>query len=81
MEADQINSVDSADGALALYELTNAFHSLSGDHRAVLRELHLRGASQDETAQRLGVPLGTVKSRAHHAMRILREAVDPAVKD
>jgi RNA polymerase sigma-70 factor (ECF subfamily) len=78
MEADQITGADTAEGMLALHDLTDAFQKLSGEHRMVLQELHFRGASIEEAAQRLGVPAGTVKSRAHYAMRILRAALNPA---
>jgi RNA polymerase sigma-70 factor (ECF subfamily) len=37
--------------------------------------LYFQGRSLDETARALGIPLGTVKSRAHYAVRSLREAV------
>ena len=77
VEADQISSFDSADGALALHDLMAAFQHLSSEHRTVLQELHFRGASVEETAERLGIPAGTVKSRAHYAMRILRTALNP----
>ncbi|WP_250032572.1 sigma-70 family RNA polymerase sigma factor [Paractinoplanes maris] len=79
MEADQMSTVDSVSGTLALRDLTDAFHRLSTEHRMVLQELHFRGASVEEAAQRLGVPAGTVKSRAHYAMRLLRTALDPTV--
>ena len=78
VEADQVSSVDSVAGALALHDLTDAFHRLSTEHRMVLQELHFRGASVEEAAQRLGIPAGTVKSRAHYALRFLRTALDPA---
>ncbi|WP_203821593.1 sigma-70 family RNA polymerase sigma factor, partial [Paractinoplanes ferrugineus] len=77
VEADQINSVDGVDGAMALHDLKVAFQRLSSEQRLVLQELHIRGASIEEAAQRLGVPAGTVKSRAHYAMRVLRTALNP----
>jgi RNA polymerase sigma-70 factor (ECF subfamily) len=33
---------------------------------------YLEGKSLQETADELGLPLGTVKSRVHHALRDLR---------
>jgi RNA polymerase sigma-70 factor (ECF subfamily) len=78
MEADRVTDVDTTDGALALTELKGAFNSLSAEHRAILRELHLRGSSVQEAARRLGLPSGTVKSRAHYAMRFLRAALPSA---
>jgi RNA polymerase sigma-70 factor (ECF subfamily) len=53
----------------------NAVRCLSETHRTILSELYFRGRSLDETAQFLGIPLGTVKSRAHYAVRTLRKAV------
>ena len=53
-------------------ELREALDALSTKHREVL-ELHfLEDVSQKEIADRLGVPLGTVKTRAHYALRALR---------
>jgi RNA polymerase sigma-70 factor (ECF subfamily) len=78
VETDRPSAVDGVGGALALHDLNAAVQRLSGDHRAVLHELHFRGASIEEAAQRLGVPAGTVKSRAHYAMRLLRAALNPA---
>jgi RNA polymerase sigma-70 factor (ECF subfamily) len=54
-----------------------AVGQLSADHRSVLVELYWRGASVAEAAQRLGVPPGTVKSRAHYALASLRAMMTP----
>ena len=45
---------------------------LSEKHRAVVVLYYLEGRSLQETADVLGLPLGTVKSRVHHALRDLR---------
>ena len=45
---------------------------LSEKHRAVVILYYLEGLSLQETADQLGLPLGTVKSRIHHALRDLR---------
>jgi RNA polymerase sigma-70 factor (ECF subfamily) len=45
---------------------------LSEKHRAVVMLYYLEGRSLQETADELGLPLGTVKSRLHHALRDLR---------
>ncbi|BBH69114.1 RNA polymerase sigma factor [Actinoplanes sp. OR16] len=67
---------DATSGAVvAVDTLKFALGSLSGPHRRILDELYLRGRTPDETARLLGVPIGTVKSRAHYALRSLREAV------
>lgn len=45
---------------------------LSDKHRAVVVLYYLEGRTLQETADALGLPLGTVKSRVHHALRDLR---------
>ncbi|WP_432843882.1 sigma factor-like helix-turn-helix DNA-binding protein [Dactylosporangium sp. CA-092794] len=42
---------------------------------AILIELYFHGHSTDEAALHLGIPDGTVKSRAHYALRSLRAAI------
>ena len=53
-----------------------ALRTLSREHREVLLECYYRGASVAQAARTLGVPEGTVKSRAHYALQALRAAVD-----
>ena len=62
----------SADAAV----VTSALMQLSVEHRQVLLECYYRGSSVAEAARRLGVPEGTIKSRAHYALRALRLALD-----
>lgn len=50
-----------------------ALDRLSPEHRDVLTELYYRQRSVAETADRLGIPAGTVKSRSHYALKALRE--------
>lgn len=52
---------------------------LGDEHREVVWLRFVDDLSMTEIAERLGVPLGTVKSRLHNAVKKLRE--DPAVKD
>jgi RNA polymerase sigma-70 factor, ECF subfamily len=66
---------EAAEAVIAKLTLRHAVGQLSAAHRSVLLELHVEGRSLDETAARLGVPVGTVKSRAHYAMQQLRNAL------
>ncbi|MEU8240862.1 sigma-70 family RNA polymerase sigma factor [Actinoplanes missouriensis] len=66
---------DTSGTVMAVDTLKSALGTLSTPHRRILDELYVRGRSADETARLLGVPLGTVKSRAHYALRSLRAAV------
>ena len=57
-------------------QLERGFRRLSIEHRAVVVLHHYLDLSLDEVAETLGVPVGTVRSRLHHAMRGLRAAID-----
>jgi RNA polymerase sigma-70 factor (ECF subfamily) len=56
--------------------LQRGFRSLSLEHRAVLVLCHYLDLSVEAAAESLDVPIGTVRSRLHHAMRSLRAAID-----
>jgi RNA polymerase sigma-70 factor (ECF subfamily) len=56
--------------------LARAFGRLSPEHRAVLVLHHRNGLELTETADALGIPLGTVKSRLNRATVALRAALD-----
>ena len=57
-------------------QLDRAFRRLSIDHRAVVVLHNYLDLTLDEVAEALGIPVGTVRSRLHHAMRGLRAALD-----
>ena len=56
--------------------LERAFRRLTLQQRAVLVFHHYLGLSVPEVAARTGIPLGTAKSRLHHATRALRASID-----
>jgi RNA polymerase sigma-70 factor, ECF subfamily len=56
--------------------MREALDTLSPAHRQVVRMAHDQGLTQSQIADRLGLPLGTVKTRTFHAMRALRTALD-----
>ena len=68
----------SIDRAVETSHVRDAVLSLSDAHRDVVVETYYRGHSVRETAARLGIPEGTVKSRLHHAMRALRSELERA---
>ena len=57
-------------------ELGRAFAQLSAEHRAVVVLSHFDDLTAPEIASILGIPVGTVKSRLHHALRVLRGAIE-----
>ncbi len=66
---------DHAAAVAASVTVYAALDTLSTEHRTVIEEIYLRGRDLDEVARILGVPKGTVKSRAHYALRALRKAI------
>jgi len=56
--------------------LNRAFRRLSIDHRATLVLRHYLGLTIPAIAAAMEVPLGTAKSRLHHAERALRAALE-----
>jgi RNA polymerase sigma-70 factor (ECF subfamily) len=73
---DESRTPDPAGAVIDRDELERAFRRLSLDHRAVVVLRHYRHLSMDEIAGALGIPVGTVASRLHYAMRELRAAVE-----
>ncbi len=53
------------------FQVRQALDVLPDDERTVLLLNHVGGLSHSEIADRLGVPVGTVKSRSHRALRRL----------
>jgi RNA polymerase sigma-70 factor (ECF subfamily) len=59
-------------------ELLAALAALRDDDREVLGARYLLDLSEAETAETLGIPRGTVKSRTSRALGRLRDALEPA---
>jgi RNA polymerase sigma-70 factor (ECF subfamily) len=57
-------------------QLERGFKRLKAEHRAVLVLRHYAGYEPSEIAELLRVPAGTVRSRLHHAYRVMRAALD-----
>jgi RNA polymerase sigma-70 factor, ECF subfamily len=65
---------DSVDQILSGLMVREAVDSLSPAHRQVIM-LAEAGLTQSQIAARVGLPLGTVKTRTFHALRALRAAL------
>jgi RNA polymerase sigma-70 factor (ECF subfamily) len=65
-----------ADEVLLAVTVRDAMTALSPAHREVLELVYDEDLKLAQIAERLGVPLGTVKTRAHHALRALRAALE-----
>jgi RNA polymerase sigma-70 factor (ECF subfamily) len=66
---------DRTDAVLDSWIVGEALTRLSADHRAVLQQCYYQGRTTADAARMLGIPEGTVKSRAHYALRALRLAL------
>jgi len=56
-----------------------ALEKLSGNHRTVIELAYFEGLSQSEMAERMGEPLGTVKTWVRTALKSLRDELAAAV--
>jgi RNA polymerase sigma-70 factor, ECF subfamily len=66
--------------AITALDVRAALARLSPEHRAVITEMYLNEHTAVETAEILGIPVGTVNSRSYYALHALREAAaDPSV--
>ena len=66
---------DSVDQILDSLIVREAFEALGPAHASVIRLAYEEGLTQSQIAERLGLPLGTVKTRTFHGMRTLRNAL------
>ena len=67
---------DAVDGVIVQLAVRDALDSLSDAHREVLELSYDGDLKQREIAERLGIPLGTVKTRTYHALRSLKGALE-----
>src|SRR5215218_5970825 len=76
LPADEPATAESMSAVHDRDQLERGFRRLSIDHRAVVVLHHYLDLPLDEVADVLRIPVGTVRSRLHHAMRGLRAALE-----
>ena len=69
-------SGEDVDDAVDGWLVAAALERLTPEHRAVVDSLYFQGRTVTDTAARLHLPVGTVKSRAFYAVRALRAALE-----
>jgi RNA polymerase sigma-70 factor, ECF subfamily len=74
-QPDTPDPTDCISQVITALDVRAALAGLSVPHRQVIVEMYYNNRSVAETARILGVPPGTVKSRAHYATRELRRAL------
>jgi RNA polymerase sigma-70 factor (ECF subfamily) len=76
--ADVEHSGDGTIGVIDRISLESAIQSLTDDHQLVIRQVLVEGVPTVVLASQLGIPEGTVRSRLHYAVKILRAALEQA---
>jgi RNA polymerase sigma-70 factor (ECF subfamily) len=56
--------------------IRSAMHVLSEEQQAVILHVYVLDESMQQATRRLGIPEGTVKSRLHYALRVLRRSLE-----
>lgn len=72
---------DLADAAVTALHVRDAINLLSAEQREALDLAYWHGLTHAEIARRTRTPLGTVKSRLHHALMKLRTALNPVSRE
>ncbi|MDE6284043.1 MAG: RNA polymerase sigma factor [Muribaculaceae bacterium] len=68
----QDSGFETPEGSIAANEITDAINSFSDDYRIPF-SMHVAGYKYNEIAEKMGLPLGTVKSRIFFARKRLQE--------
>jgi RNA polymerase sigma-70 factor, ECF subfamily len=77
VEADLADDPDDEDYSTADADIVHtALNELAPEHREVLVLRFLEEMSYEDTAQVVGCPLGTIRSRIHYAKRALRSVLE-----
>ncbi len=76
-ESSEVERIESrAEQTDEMDALRAGLSELSGDRRAILTMFYLESMPMSEIAVALGIPVGTVKSRLHHARLTLKETLE-----
>jgi RNA polymerase sigma-70 factor (ECF subfamily) len=66
---------DSAADTVLRVAVADAMRQLTSSHRQAIHATILRDQTATQAAVALGIPVGTVKSRVHYALRVLEEVL------
>lgn len=70
-------SLPDHDGRIAMTEFLRAFKQLSEEHRDIVTLVGVSGYSYIDVSKRIGIPVGTAKSRLSRARAQLTDLLDP----
>ena len=74
-------ATEAVERVVARRDVQDALSRLPSAHREVIELAYFQGHSQREIAARLGVPIGTVKSRTFAGLRVMRSVLAPHAPD
>ncbi|MBD5230754.1 MAG: RNA polymerase sigma factor [Muribaculaceae bacterium] len=72
LNTSQESGLSNPEGSVAVHEIMDSLNSLSDDYRVPFT-LYVQGYKYNEIADKMGLPLGTIKSRIFFARRMLRD--------
>jgi RNA polymerase sigma-70 factor, ECF subfamily len=76
LEFDPASELGSLEEEMERWQLHMAIANLRPEHREVIALVHFEGLKLREAAERLRIPVGTVKSRCYYALESLRIALE-----
>ena len=76
LEGNEERLLQAIDAALQRMVLIDALSQVSPEHRGVVLLAVVRDRPYADVAAALDIPVGTVKSRVHHALRGMRRSLD-----
>jgi RNA polymerase sigma factor (sigma-70 family) len=79
--ASELPGADAFAGMYARDEVGRAVGRLGRDHRTVIALRYWEDMTIEQIAETLGLPLGTVKSRLHYALRALRAQLGDSIDE
>ena len=75
IDPEMTSNLDSEDTIVDRHALSQALSKLSSDHREVVLLHEIEGLTYEQVAKILQIPVGTVKSRLHHAFQQMRRSL------
>lgn len=76
LAAEPAAELESLEEEMERWQLRMVIANLRPEHREVISLVHFEGLKLREAAERLHVPVGTVKSRCYYALESLRVALE-----
>jgi RNA polymerase sigma-70 factor, ECF subfamily len=76
LAAEPASDPGSIEEEMERWQLQSAIAGLRPEHREVIALVHFEGLKLREAAERLRIPVGTVKSRCYYALESLRIALE-----